>query len=58
MNDDLGYIGGVRDAEQDLAEGYVPSHDHLTLDYIVNQLRVMMGATDDYIAGYLSVIYR
>ena len=54
MND-LGYSGGVNDARIDLAEGWVP--EQLTLDYLVNQLRVMMGATDEYIAGYLSVIY-
>ena len=28
-----------------------------TLDYIVNNLRTMIGASDEYIAGYLSVVF-
>lgn len=54
MNE-LGFSGGARDARIDLDDGWCP--EEFTLDYVVNQLRVMMGATDEYIAGYLSVIY-
>jgi hypothetical protein len=56
MNDALGFAGGVNDANLDLADGWLP--DEFTLDSIVSQLRVMMGASDAYIAGYLSVIYK
>jgi len=52
MND---YIKGITDAGADLSSGWLP--DNFTLDSVVNQLRVMIGATDSYIAGYLSVIY-
>ena len=41
-------------AATDLAEGWVESSG---FDFIVNQLRVMVGASDAYIAGYLSVIF-
>ena len=55
MNDCLGFAGGVNDAKNDLNDGWCP--DSFTIDYIVNQLRVMMGASDAYIAGYLSVVF-
>jgi hypothetical protein len=54
MNE-LGFAGGVNDAKNDLNDGWCP--DSFTIDYIVNQLRVMMGASDAYIAGYLSVVF-
>ncbi len=52
----LGFDGGVADAEIDLAEKWVGAYENL--DSIVNQLRVSIGASDSYIAGYLSVIFR
>jgi hypothetical protein len=52
----LGFDGGVEAAELDLAEGWFPENENL--DSIVNQLRVMTGSSDAFIAGYLSVIYR
>lgn len=52
----LGFAGGVEAAELDLAEGWFPENENL--DSIVNQLRVMAGSSDAFIAGYLSVIYR
>ena len=55
MNDDLGFIGGVTDATIDLADGWVPAN--YTLDSVVSQLRVNMGSSDQYIAGYLSVLF-
>ena len=55
MNDCLGFAGGVNDAKNDLAEGWVPKS--VSIDFIGNQLRVMVGASDAYIAGYLSVVF-
>lgn len=57
MNKDLSFSGGVADARMDLDGNWIPSDDHLTLDFIVSQLRSMSGASDSYIAGYLSVVY-
>jgi hypothetical protein len=54
--DALGFDGGTEDARLDLLEGWVP--DGITLEGIVAQLRSNLGATDEYIAGYLSVIYQ
>lgn len=56
MNDCLGFSGGVNDATLDMADGWVPTE--FSLDSIVSQLRVMVGASDAYIAGYLSVLYK
>jgi len=49
------YEEGVCDARNDLADGWVPKH--YTLDYIVNELRIVMGVNDYYISGYLSVLF-
>jgi hypothetical protein len=46
---------GYYDAKNDLADGWVP--ENYSLDYVLNQLRVMMGASDSYCAGYLSVLF-
>jgi hypothetical protein len=54
MND---FACGMEDARLDVIDGWVPCDEHLTLDYIVSQLRVMCGSSDAYVAGYLSVIY-
>ena len=56
------FESGVVDAENDLAGGWVPAGGptetgSVTLDYLVNELRVGVGASDAYIAGYLSVIF-
>jgi hypothetical protein len=48
------YYQGIRDAKQDLAEGWID--ETLTADYIRNQLEVMVGATPEYIEGYLTVV--
>ena len=53
---------GFFDCKNDLAEGFVPAGGPtetgaVTLDYLVNEIRVTMGASDDYIAGYLSAFY-
>ena len=48
------FSDGVAAATSDLAEGWVESAE---FDFIVNQLRVMVGASDAYLAGYLSVIF-
>ena len=55
MNDCLGFAGGVNDAKNDLADGWVP--ESVSIDFIANELRVMIGASDAYIAGYLSVVF-
>ena len=46
---------GCFDCKNDLADGWVPEIS--SLDYLVNELRVMIGASDSYIAGYLSAFY-
>lgn len=56
------FESGVDDALSDLSGGWVPSggpteKSSVTLNYLVNELRVGVGATDAYIAGYLSVIF-
>ena len=49
------FESGVEDAEADIRGGWLPAGS--TLDYIVNELRVGVGATDAYIAGYLSKVF-
>jgi hypothetical protein len=49
------FFAGVTDAKNDLVEGWVP--ESVSIDFITNQLRVMVGASDAYIAGYLSVVF-
>ncbi len=46
---------GAFDCKNDLADGWVP--EVFSLDFLVHQLRLMMGASDAYIAGYLSTFY-
>jgi|Laugresbdmm110dd_1035094.scaffolds.fasta_scaffold304922_1 hypothetical protein len=55
MNEYSTFSAGVNDAKNDLAEGWVPKS--VSIDFIGNQLRVMVGASDAYIAGYLSVVF-
>jgi len=50
------YENGMCDATNDLADGWVP--ERYTLEYVINQLRIMMDATDSYIAGYCSVLFK
>jgi hypothetical protein len=61
MSDYLSFSAGVSDATSDLAINAVgggPTEKAgYTLDFIVNNLRTTIGATDSYIAGYLSVLY-
>jgi hypothetical protein len=60
MND---FKNGVADAESDIRGGWLPMGGPTekptfpSLDYIVNELRVGVGASDAYIAGYVSVVY-
>ena len=57
------FESGVDDARSDLALGPImaggPTEKSVpaTLDFLVNELRVAVGATDSYIAGYLSVVF-
>ena len=61
MND---FDTGAFDAKIDLDEGWIPvggpteKPTFPTLDYIVNELRMTLDASDEYIAGYLSEIYK
>jgi hypothetical protein len=55
MNEYSTFSAGVNAAKNDLAEGWVP--ESVSIDFIGNQLRVMIGASDAYIAGYLSVVF-
>lgn len=50
------YSDGVLDATNDLADRWVPAK--FTLDWVVNEIRVMTGASDSYIAGYLSILFK
>jgi hypothetical protein len=49
------FLSGVADAESDISMGAFP--ESVSLDYIVNEFRIRLGCTDEYIVGYLSVIY-
>jgi|Laugrespbdmm15sd_2_1035082.scaffolds.fasta_scaffold263298_2 hypothetical protein len=49
------FKSGVKDAKLDLFEGWVPRN--YDFDALVNHLRIWSGSSDEYIAGYLSVIY-
>lgn len=49
------FESGVDDAKTDIAGKWLPEGS--TLDYIVNELRVGVGASDEYIAGYLSAVF-
>ncbi len=51
----VSFEAGVDDAESDIRGNWLPEGS--TLDYIVNELRVGVGASDEYIAGYLSVVF-
>ena len=48
------YEQGANDARVDLSEGWVP--EFITASAIRNQLEKMVGATEEYIQGYLSVL--
>jgi hypothetical protein len=52
MND---FKTGVFDATADSEAGWLPKN--FTLDFLVNQLRTTVGASDYYIAGYVSAVY-
>ena len=54
MSDFVSFADGVATARDDFENGWVES---IELDFIVSQLRVMVGASDAYIAGYLSYLY-
>ena len=49
------FESGADDARSDISGGWLP--EPFTLDFIVNELRIGVGATDAYLAGYLSVVY-
>ena len=55
MNDYDTFEAGVNAANFDLDEGWFGGGENL--DSIVSQLRVMVGASDEFCAGYLSVVY-
>lgn len=54
MSDFVSFADGFATAAADFAGGWVES---IELDFIVSQLRVMVGASDAYIAGYLAYLY-
>jgi hypothetical protein len=54
MSDFSSFADGFATAREDFDAGWVES---IELDFIVSQLRVMVGASDAYIAGYLSYLY-
>jgi hypothetical protein len=54
MTDFTSYADGFATARDDFENGWVES---IELDFIVSQLRVMVGASDAYVAGYLSYLY-
>lgn len=54
MSDFTSFADGFATARADFAGGWVES---IELDFIVSQLRVMVGASDAYIAGYLAYLY-
>lgn len=51
------FSAGVADATADVSGGWCPSADHLTLDFIVNELRGRLNCSDSYLAGYLSAVF-
>ena len=54
MTDFTSFADGFATARADFDGGWVES---IELDFIVSQLRGMVGASDAYIAGYLSYLY-
>lgn len=54
MSDYTTYAQGVADAKNDLAEGWVD--ERMTFEQVSNQLEVMVGASKEYINGYLTVV--
>lgn len=48
------YEQGVADAQLDYMAGWVD--DHTTAEEVLDQLTVMVGATPEYIQGYLTVV--
>ena len=55
MREFVNFADGFNDAKTDIAGKWLPEGS--TLDYIVNELRVGVGASDAYIAGYLSAVF-
>ena len=57
------FAGNDLGAQNDIALGAIPCGGpteppcSVSLDYIVNELRLGVGASDAYIAGYLSVVF-
>jgi hypothetical protein len=51
------FSAGVNDAKTDLAEGWAPPADHLSLDFLVGEFRDRLACSDSYLAGYLSVVF-
>jgi hypothetical protein len=49
------FASGVDDARADISGGWLP--ENVTINYLVNELRVAVGATDAYLAGYISVVF-
>jgi hypothetical protein len=59
----VSFEAGVDDAKSDMRGGWLPTSGPseapapASLEYIVNELKVGLGASDSYIAGYLSVVF-
>ena len=49
------FASGVDDARSDVSGGWLP--ENFSIDFLVSELRAGVGATDAYLAGYLSVVY-
>lgn len=54
MSDFTSFASGFSTAAADFEGGWVES---IEVDFIVSQLRVMVGASDAFIAGYLAYLY-
>lgn len=48
---------GLRDAKSDLAGNWVTAKELKDVDHITSHLKAMVGASDEYIKGYLSVAF-
>lgn len=63
MNEFVNFADGFDDAKSDIRGGWLPTSGPseapapASLEYIVNELKVGVGASDAYIAGYLSAVF-
>lgn len=55
MNEFSTFLSGVADATVDLRGGWLPSR--LSIDWLCSELRGRLACSDEYLAGYFSVIF-